>query len=158
MDRRSVLLWVVRGIGLSTVVVVGVPAIATLLSPAVRRRREEVWQPIGRVDDFVVNSVEKVQVDLDGVERPRTLRYKSVFVWRPSEEEIVVYSRNCTDLSCPVTWDEGSEWFFCPCHGGIFNREGQPVAGPPSMPLFRYRTRVRDGVLEIDLHSLPPMT
>ena len=32
------------------------------------------------------------------------------------------------------------------------------MAGPPNKPLYRYANRVRDGVLEIDLFSLPPMT
>lgn len=158
MNRRKLLLWVVRGIGAGTAAIVGVPAVATLLSPVIRQRRQERWQPVGPVDAFVVNSVEKVAVDIPNAERPRSLRHKAVFVWRRSEDDIVVYSRNCTDLSCPVTWDEGSGWFFCPCHGGIFNREGEPMAGPPSVPLYRYRTRRRDGMLEIDLNSLPPMT
>lgn len=158
MNRRKLLLWVVRGIGAGTAAIVGIPAVATLLSPVIRYRRQERWQPVGAVEDFVVNSVEKVAVEIPDGDRPRSLRHKAVFVWRRSEEEIVVYSRNCTDLSCPVTWDAGSGWFFCPCHGGIFNREGEPVAGPPSVPLYRYRTRRRNGMLEIDLNSLPPMT
>lgn len=158
MKRRHALQWVVRGMGTATAAVVGVPVIATLLSPVLHARRQAVWQSLGPTDQFAVNSVEKVVVDVPDAAQPRTLRSRSVFVWRPSEQEIVVYSRNCTDLSCPVTWDAGSGWFFCPCHGGIFNQEGEPVAGPPNLPLFRYRTRVRGGNLEIDLHSLPPMT
>jgi menaquinol-cytochrome c reductase iron-sulfur subunit len=88
----------------------------------------------------------------------RSLGEKGVFVWRASEEEVVVFSRNCTDLSCPVTWDPGSNWFYCPCHGGIFAQDGTNVAGPPTRPLYRYANRVQNGVLEIDLLSLPPMT
>lgn len=158
MNRRRILTWVVRGIGLGTAVVVGLPAVASLLSPGIRYRRTELWRPLGPIDRFPVNSVEKALVDVNEDDRPRTLRYKSVFVWRRAADEVVVYSRNCTDLSCPVTWDAGSGWFFCPCHGGIFDQEGQVMAGPPSMPLLRYRSRVHQGVLEIDLHSLPPMT
>jgi Rieske Fe-S protein len=56
-----------------------------------------------------------------------------------------------------VNWDAGSQCFYCPCHGGIFDREGVPMAGPPPEPLYRYTTRVRDGVLEIDARSVPPM-
>lgn len=90
----------------------------------------------------------------------RSLDEKGVYVWRKSEKEadVVVFSRNCTDLSCPVKFDEGSECFYCPCHGGIFDKQGIPLAGPPSVPLYRYANRVRGGVLEIDLNSLPPMT
>ena len=39
MDRRRMLKWVVRGMGLATAVAVGGPAIATLMSPVFRGRR-----------------------------------------------------------------------------------------------------------------------
>jgi menaquinol-cytochrome c reductase iron-sulfur subunit len=70
----------------------------------------------------------------------------------------VVFSRNCTDASCPVVFDAGSDCFLCPCHGGVFSKDGTPLHGPPPRPLWRYAARVRAGVLEIDLNSLPPMT
>ncbi|WP_164102419.1 QcrA and Rieske domain-containing protein [Candidatus Laterigemmans baculatus] len=82
---------------------------------------------------------------------------QSVYVWRRSAEEVVVFSRSCTDLGCPVTWDPGSHCFLCPCHGGIFAKDGERMAGPPDRPLYRYANRVRDGRLEIDLSSVPPM-
>ena len=31
------------------------------------------------------------------------------------------------------------------------------MAGPPKEPLYRYATRIRDNILEIDLNSIPPM-
>ena len=159
MNRRGVLRWVVRGIGAATAAVLAVPAVATLFSPVWRYRRAPLWQPVGGLDDFPVQAVEKAVVSVPPEEaRPRTLAAKGVFVWRPDEQEVVVFSRNCTDLSCPVTWDPGSGWFFCPCHGGIFNEQGEPMAGPPPVPLYRYDARVQNGVLEIDLHSVPPMS
>jgi menaquinol-cytochrome c reductase iron-sulfur subunit len=102
--------------------------------------------------------VTKAMVEVPGDGLAHLPQFKGVFVWRETADRLVVYSRNCTDLSCPVTWDEGSGWFYCPCHGGIFNQQGEPVAGPPNRPLYRYATRVREGVVEIDLKSLPPMT
>jgi Rieske Fe-S protein len=78
-------------------------------------------------------------------------------VWAESPDQFVVFSRACTDLSCPVRWDPGSQWFFCPCHGGIFDRRGEPRAGPPAVPLHRYQTRIRDGILEVDVFSVPPL-
>ena len=55
-----------------------------------------------------------------------------------------------------MRYDPGSTFYYCPCHGGIFNQAGDPVAGPPARPLYRLATRVRGGVLEIDLTSIPP--
>ena len=65
-------------------------------------------------------------------------------------------SATCTHLGCQVRWETDKKQFFCPCHGGIFDREGIPRKGPPKEPLHRYRHQVKAGVLEIDLDSIPP--
>ncbi|HEX8104519.1 MAG TPA: Rieske 2Fe-2S domain-containing protein [Solirubrobacteraceae bacterium] len=36
---------------------------------------------------------------------------------------------------CPVSWADGSRRFICPCHGGIYGREGKPLGGPARRPL-----------------------
>ena len=107
------------------------------------------------LDDFPVGAMTRAEVDVPRPDSSRALREKGVYVWRVSGEAIVVFSRNCTDLSCPVTYDPGSECFFCPCHGGIFAKDGERLAGPPNRPLYRYATRIEQGVLEIDLNSVP---
>jgi menaquinol-cytochrome c reductase iron-sulfur subunit len=109
------------------------------------------------LEDFRLHAVEQATVEVQRGDWSETLPRKAVYVWRKEEGRAVVYSRNCTDLSCPVHFDSGSERFFCPCHGGIFAKDGTPLAGPPRLPLYRYRTRVRGGELEIDLRSLPAM-
>ncbi len=160
VNRRKWLARFVSLAGLSVAAVLAIPAVMTALSPAMQRRRGPLWKSVGLLNEFPINEVMTGLVELPhdhGVGSPR-LEKKAVFVWRRSADEVIVYSRNCTDLSCPLAWDPGSNWFYCPCHGGIFTIEGEPVAGPPSEPMYRYESRVREGVLEIDLHSLPPMT
>ncbi len=157
MNRRGFMRLALAGGGMIVAGIVAIPALVMSLSPVLRRRPKELWVPVGEMAAFTVEGVSKVNVPVpseDWAEGPE----KGVFVWRPTADEVVVFSRNCTDLSCPVTWDPGSGWFFCPCHGGIFSEDGTNRAGPPSMPLFRYANRVRDGVLEIDLFSLPAVT
>ncbi len=157
MERRKLLIGFVQGIGVVTAGVLGIPALIFGIAPALERRKEW-WQPVGPLASFPVGPVTRAVVPVPRGDEASALREKAVFVWRPTAAETVVYSRNCTDLSCPVNWDPGSEWFFCPCHGGIFDKEGNPRAGPPSRPLYRYANRIRDDILEIDLLSLPPMT
>jgi menaquinol-cytochrome c reductase iron-sulfur subunit len=158
MNRRTLMKILVHGGGMITAGIVGIPALLMAISPVLRRRTGEVWQPVGRLDDFPVDEVREAVVEVPRDDWSRSLRSKGVYVWRPTVGEAVVYSRNCTDLSCPVTWDAGSQWFYCPCHGGMFAKNGDPTAGPPQRPLYRYAYRIRDGVLEIDLNSLPSMT
>jgi menaquinol-cytochrome c reductase iron-sulfur subunit len=132
-----------------------VPALVSALSPAVRAR-SQAWRPVGPLGSFRLGDVVKVNVTPPPQEYAvKVVPAQAVYVWQKAPSEIVVFSRTCTDLGCAVNHDAGSGFYYCPCHGGIFNTHGEPVAGPPQRPLYRYATRVRDGVLEIDLRSVP---
>ncbi len=41
----------------------------------------------------------------------------------------------CTHQGCNVRWMENEQIYFCPCHDGRFNAQGQPIYGPPRKPL-----------------------
>lgn len=158
MDRRVMMKWAIRGIGLATTVMVGIPSFVAALSPIWKYRpRRQAWQSLGPAEEFPVGEMRKVIVHLPREDRGRALREKAVYAWRPTQGEAVVYSRSCTDLGCPLTWDPGSECFFCPCHGGIFSKNGDRMAGPPKRSMYRYATRIVNGEIEIDINSLPPM-
>jgi Rieske Fe-S protein len=158
MTRRELLERLVKGGAAVAAVTIAVPGAIFALSPVLRRPPREYWTPIGPLDDIPPGEVRRMPVELPRDDWAQSLRHKSVYVWRPVDGEVVVYARNCTDLSCPIVHDPGSAWFFCPCHGGIFSLEGEPMAGPPSRPLYRFANRLRDGILEIDLKSLPIIT
>lgn len=157
MNRRRLLEVMLHVGGAAVAAVVAIPALVTMLSPALGRTRGERWQGVGSLADFPIGETRLATVDIPRDDGARSLRQRGVYVWRPAEDEIVVFSRNCTDLSCPVVYDAGSTWFYCPCHGGIFAQDGTPMAGPPPRPLYRYANRVEQGQLQIDLNSVPPM-
>lgn len=155
MDRRETLIRLVQGLGIVAIGVVAVPAGINALSPVLRRRGREVWRPLAPAASFPPGTTHRTLVSLEREDWARRLNVQAVYVWHSEEEGLVVFSRRCTDLGCPIVWDSGSTWFFCPCHGGIFSQDGEPQAGPPPRPLYRYRQRVVDGILEIDLASAP---
>lgn len=157
MKKREFSKLIVFGGGATVGAIVGIPAVLSPLSPSLRRDERERWQPVGPINDFPVGDVIKATVDVPRDDWADSLRTKAVFVVRGEDGELVVFSRNCTDLGCPIAWDPGSHWFFCPCHGGVFSKEGEPKAGPPKIPLYRFAHRIREGLLEIDLNSVPPM-
>jgi Rieske Fe-S protein len=39
---------------------------------------------------------------------------------------------------------EGEGEFLCPCHGGIYNINGEYVAGPPPRDMYSYDFEVRE--------------
>jgi len=56
---------------------------------------------------------------------------------RTADGKLVAYSQVCTHLSCAVIYEKAKNDLFCPCHNGVFNLAGEPIAGPPTRPLPR---------------------
>lgn len=88
--------------------------------------------------------------------RPSFLDSKSEGFSESEREEIQgalnVLSSSCAHLGCPVRWitREGEGEFLCPCHGGIYNINGEYVAGPPPRDLYSYDFEVReDGTIYV---------
>lgn len=157
MERRKALTLLVHGGSASIAALVGIPTLIYAISPGTNRRSEQRWGSLGPLADFVPGTISAAVVQLPKDDRVSSPVKPGVYVWRVDQEEVIVFSRSCTDLGCPVTFDPGSECFFCPCHGGIFSKQGDPMAGPPDRPLYRYHTRLQNDELQIDLNSVPPM-
>jgi cytochrome b6-f complex iron-sulfur subunit len=65
--------------------------------------------------------------------------------------EIVALSEKCTHLGCRVPFCDSSGRFECPCHGSVFNRVGDYLAGPAPRGMDRYPVEEGDdGLLYID--------
>lgn len=157
MERRAVLTLLVHGGSAVIALIVGVPALIFAFSPAGRKRRYPEWRDLGPLDQFPVGEMSEGVIRLDPESEALQAVPQGVYVWRVSPKEVIVFSRSCTDLGCPLTYDRGSACFLCPCHGGIFSQDGERMAGPPDRPLYRYDNRIREGILQIDLSSVPPM-
>jgi Rieske Fe-S protein len=82
--------------------------------------------------------------------------------WYETRQQTVVFidrdgsgyralSASCTHLGCGVSWDDTSSTFRCPCHGGVFARDGKVLAGPPPRPLDRYEARVNKDTGDIEV-------
>jgi Rieske Fe-S protein len=56
---------------------------------------------------------------------------------------IEAISAQCTHQACPVRYSAQAERFLCRCHGGLFDNDGKPIAGPPTQPLNRLQTALR---------------
>ena len=61
------------------------------------------------------------------------------------------FSSTCSHLGCRVRWDSEKKQYLCPCHGGVYDREGRVVAGPPPRPLERLTVRVNAQTSDIEV-------
>ncbi|MBN2332209.1 MAG: Rieske (2Fe-2S) protein [Deltaproteobacteria bacterium] len=58
-------------------------------------------------------------------------------------QEIKAFSKICTHLGCEVDWHGEKKQFYCPCHEGFFDANGNVLAGPPPRPLDEYKVTVK---------------
>jgi len=149
LGRRNFMKVAIAGIGGLIGAALGLPAIPYIMGPALQKESDD-WIQLG--------SISKVELNIP------TLFKKTIETqtgWINTEEEIsayvltsngqdyVVMSNVCTHLSCRVRWIPEKDSFFCPCHNGVFAKDGTVVAGPPPRPLDRFESKVEDGVIFI---------
>ena len=87
----------------------------------------------GRADEFTLGQGRQVQ-----------FRGRAVWVLR-LPGGFVAFSAICTHKGCIVDWDERERLLVCPCHGGLFDTDGNVVQGLPHQPLPRLRAEVVRG-------------
>lgn len=61
-----------------------------------------------------------------------------------NEDGVLAFSWSCTHQGCEVPWQEDDREFQCPCHGSVFNLNGERVDGPAERPLDLLTVEVRD--------------
>ena len=66
-----------------------------------------------------------------------------------------VFAINCMHLGCPVRWFPQSGLFMCPCHGGVYYRDGARASGPPERGLVEYPWKLEKGQIIIQAGELP---
>jgi len=126
-----------------------IPAIAYVLGPALQKSTSE-WIPLG--------SVSKVEVGVPTLFKT-TLQTQtgwitndeefSAYVLTEDGQNFIVMSNICTHLGCRVRWIAEKGNFYCPCHNGVFAKNGTVVSGPPPRPLDRYESKIENGVIYV---------
>jgi menaquinol-cytochrome c reductase iron-sulfur subunit len=149
LERLSIALF-----GFGALILV-VPMAGFIIAPLFKRR-PEVWREVGAADDFKIGSTTAV-VFQDAAALPWAGVASKTAAWlrRVDETTFIAFSVNCTHLGCPVRWLEQAELFMCPCHGGVYYKDGTVAAGPPPLPLPRYQARLKNGKVEIKTTPTP---
>lgn len=61
----------------------------------------------------------------------------------------IAISAICTHQGCTVTYQSSANDFYCPCHGGKFDINGNVTGGPPPSSLKKYTVTQNGTVLTI---------
>lgn len=158
MNREAFMGFFIASVGGVGGLVLGIPIIGSILGPLINQP-SNVWRDLGPVSDFKVGETVK-----------RTFQYPGTLQWAGPTKETATWIRRlgpsefqafavyCTHLGCPVNWLQTPQIFLCPCHGSVFNGQGDVAGGPAQRPLFKYETRVRNGRVEILTTAQPEVT
>ena len=149
LGRRNFMKVAIASIGGVIGAAIGLPAIPYIMGPALQKESDS-WIQLG--------SISKVELNIPTLFK-KTLETQtgwinteeeiSVYVLTSNGQDYVVMSNVCTHLACRVRWIPEKDSFFCPCHNGVFAKDGAVVAGPPPRPLDRFESKVEDGVIFI---------
>ena len=150
ISRRGFVGGVVGLVGGVITVVVGLPVIGYIISPALVKGSEEEWivlgpasaVPLGVPTPFTFSQVKQVGWKIERMNQ-------TVYAVTEDGVNFVVLSDACTHLSCKVTWQAEQDAYVCPCHDGFFDKLGFVVSGPPPKPLYRYENKVENDQLTI---------
>ncbi|WP_243290050.1 ubiquinol-cytochrome c reductase iron-sulfur subunit [Bacillus sp. FJAT-47783] len=152
VSRRQFLNYTLTGVG-------GFMA-AGIFMPLVRFAIDPVLKP-SEGGDFVNTNVKEADLTTEPLRVDFTVQQKdawyeseepkSAWVYKTDNGDIVALSPICKHLGCTVNWNSdpaNPNKFFCPCHNGLYEKNGDNVQGtPPPAPLDRYDLKVKDGFL-----------
>jgi cytochrome b6-f complex iron-sulfur subunit len=68
---------------------------------------------------------------------------------REDEGKMQAFSLICTHMACTVTWNGEKREFYCPCHDGYFDANGNVLSGPPPAPLEHLRVALLDDKVRV---------
>ena len=149
MSRRDMMKAAIFGIGGLISASIVVPAIGYIVGPALKQA-QDTWIRLGSVSKVELNEPmlfkATVETQTGWID---TQEEVSAYVLTENGKDFAALSNICTHLGCRIRWIAEEGKFFCPCHNGVFARDGSVVSGPPPRPLDRFETKVEDGTLYI---------
>jgi len=143
----SVATWSIGGL---ISLMMGVPAIAFLLGPALSSEKKRSWLRLGSINKVELGTPMLFKASLTRkagwiVEEDKI----GVYVLTDNGRDFIAMSNICTHLGCRVRWIADQQIFLSPCHYGVFDKEGNVISGPPPRPLDRYEVKIENNQILI---------
>ena len=158
LPRREFLVRLSIALGALGAAIVAIPIVGFLLSPFLERE-PQLWRAVGPVDSFRIGQTVEVSFpDSSPLPWAGVVARTAAWLRRDGADTFVAFTINCTHLGCPVRWLPQANLFMCPCHGGVYYKDGTVAAGPPPRPLPHYPVRIRNGQVEIQTSPIPITT
>ena len=147
-SRRSFLGILVGAISVVVGAVMAIPLLRLAAYPMTHGGGEADWFSVGKVDGFGLDEPVRAEVEVRKRDGWRvTTAKQTVWVSRDAAGKLQALSAVCPHLGCIVPWNAEKKMFVCPCHQGLFAKDGARISGPPPRGLDALPTKVEDGKL-----------
>jgi menaquinol-cytochrome c reductase iron-sulfur subunit len=153
--RRRFLVKLSLGVSFLTAAAAGIPVLSALLAPLLEKT-PNFWRKVGDLESFPIGTTNLVTFENADAHNWSSITSRSAaWLRRDDEKTFSAFSANCTHLGCPVRWEGDAQLFMCPCHGGVYYKDGSVAAGPPPKALVQYPVRVKNKAIEIRTSPIP---
>jgi len=147
VGRREFMKAAIAAIGGVIGAALGLPAIPYVMGPALKRDKQD-WIRLGTTSKVELNNPTLFKTTIETQTGWISAEEEfSAYVLTENGQDFVAMSNICTHLGCRIRWIAEEQGFFCPCHNGVFAKDGSVLSGPPPRPLDRFEARVEDGIL-----------
>ena len=148
LSRRQFAFLGTQAVGAVVTLLLGIPIVGFILTPLFHRQ-QVLWRQVGDISGVPDRQPTKFVVSFPQDEWTTANEDLAVYVVKINSNYLV-FSNVCTHMQCPVRWQADLGQFLCPCHGGLYDRTGLNIGGPPPKPLPEFVHRIDgNGVLFI---------
>lgn len=139
VDRRAFLEGAIYGLMSAVLGALGITSALYLLR-APKNQSHSSWADAGDLSEFQPGVPKQVTFNRNRTDGWRSFTGKdSAWVVKSAGQSVTAFVPSCTHLGCAYAWQANRDAFVCPCHGSIFSKTGQVVAGPAPRPLDQYQ-------------------
>ncbi|MDA8187423.1 MAG: ubiquinol-cytochrome c reductase iron-sulfur subunit [Dehalococcoidales bacterium] len=148
LNRREFFQWAVWAAGGIFGLIVAIPLVGYILAPFFRTPPEE-WVRVCSLDEINSLTPTEFRIAFKREDAPQSYEdVRGVFVIRKGRE-ILAFTNVCTHMGCSTRWLDWRQQILCPCHGGLYDRWGQLMGGPPAHSLPFYVSKIEGNDLYV---------
>jgi menaquinol-cytochrome c reductase iron-sulfur subunit len=149
-SRRGFIVRMIQGtyalIGATLAFVVGGAVVAPSFG-----RRETMWLHAGDAASLEDGTPVPITLRVARPDGPSEMVDRKIVYLVKTGNDVRVLDSTCTHLGCRTRFNAESRLIECPCHGGVYDVNGQVVSGPPPEPLRVMTTRIVAGKVMVQV-------
>lgn len=148
ISRRKMMGLTVGVINLGLIGAIVGPMVGFAIAP-LNNKRKQRWVELMDESLIAPGEVKEVNYSMRVVDGYHEIEQKYTVFLRRGEQDLICLDPACTHLGCRVKFQTDQHKFICPCHGGVFDDQGNNKSGPPPKPLERYPVKIENGKIWI---------